>query len=35
MDPTAAITGTFVVIGILPITGKAISVLVGLFRRSG
>jgi hypothetical protein len=35
MDPTAAITWTVVVIGILPITGKAISVLVGLFRRSG
>jgi hypothetical protein len=35
MYPTAAITWTVVVIGVLPITGKAISVLVGLFRRSG
>jgi hypothetical protein len=35
MDPTAAITWTVVVIGVLPITGKAISVLVGLFRRPG
>jgi hypothetical protein len=35
MDPTAAITWTIVVIGLLPITGKAISVVVGVFRRSG
>jgi hypothetical protein len=35
MDPTAAITWTVVVIGLLPIAGKAISVVVGLFHRSG
>jgi hypothetical protein len=35
MDPTPAITWTVVVIGLLPIAGKAISVVVGLFRRPG
>jgi hypothetical protein len=34
MDPTDAITWTIVVIGLLPIAGKGISVVVGVFHRS-